>query len=162
MHVNNVPTNVGPGEDGFPAFTYESLMEAAIGWDGSVAKALYEANKNVPWQEALMVTKLAADDTDATAAHCKILLGSYADSVTPRYFLIVTGGKIQVLYGLRACRPLDAEGRRYAGLIGDRTFFGGLATHPKLFCTELGQEKSSVPVPLLCLGRSCCLGFQDH
>ena len=47
---------------------------------------------------------------------------------------MVTGGRVKVLYGLRVCRPLEASGRIYAGLMGDRACHAwGLQLPPKFF-----------------------------
>lgn len=134
MHANNVPN---PLPEGAEPISYEEIFGKLGHRSNSVAAAMFTAHKDVSWAEALGVTVAYAADQDGSVAHVKVLLGTHGDSVTPRHFLVQAGDTLKVLYGLRACRPLDETGGRYAGLLGDRRGpAGGASLPPSLVITE--------------------------
>ena len=136
MHASNRPT--APAADGAGPRTYADVVAGRGLRPHEVGKALYEAAKEQSWQDTWECSRKAKEDVDNSATHVKALLGVYGDALLPRYFLLVNDGKVRVLYGLRACRQMDADGRRYAGLIGERTGGGGCVIPPKLFVTREG------------------------
>ena len=130
------------GEEAPAPRSYDELVAEASFQPYEVGKALYLEGKDVPWAIALAVTEKAHLDEDATAAHSRLLMGSYADSLTPAYFLVITGGYVRVLYGWKPCRPLDPEGRRFAGLLSERVVSaGGAELPPKLYVTHTDDNQ---------------------
>ena len=95
------------GEEAPANPSYEELVGSLHLLPHEVGKALFESSKATPWGQVLAPTELARADTVATMAHAKELVGRYADSLTPMYFLIVENGHLRVLYGWRTCRLLD-------------------------------------------------------
>ena len=143
MNVSNIPTVVHVTfEDGAaggpPPISYEGLLEERRVAPGSVAMSLAMTHGGVGWKDALSVTKAAVADEDASAAHVRWMVSKAADAVAPRYWLVVTGGLVNVLYGWQACRVMDVNGQRFAGLIGDWSgrVGGGLRLPPKLHMTH--------------------------
>ena len=151
MLVKNVPKDKPEGEEvtaGPKAFEDLFASTNAGAGPNSVAMAWFTTHKDVGWPDAWAITKKAAEDEVGTAAHVKTLMGSYADSVAPRYFLVCVGKKVDVLYGWRVCRPMDEEGRVYAGLIGDRVGRSGGGRRPLLSCSQWTKPTSTSTVVL--------------
>jgi len=145
MQVSNQPhPHVAPA-DGEPPRQVRTYAEVVAGvglHPKGVGKAWFEEGKGIDWGPALAVTQTGGDKAELNAEPAKILLGSYADSLVAPKFLAVVGGSVKVIYGLRTCRPLDPEGRRFACLMGDRSVSeGGTSLPPKLFITHPEEEQ---------------------
>ena len=134
MQACNVPTILAAGED-LPPPTWEVLWDTIKPHPASVATALAKTHGSCSWEGALKVTVDAAKDATSLAADLKRRVGTFADSPAALYFLVVSDGKVQVLYGWRTCRALDNDGKTWAGLMGDRRISAsGVELPPKLFC----------------------------
>ena len=133
MKVSNVPTVPAAGE-GLPPPTWEVLWDTIKPHQLSVAKALATQHGETTWEAALAVTVEGSKAVLGSASEQKRRLGTWADSPSPLYFLLVLEGKVQVLYGWRVCRALDPDGKTWVGFIGDRRISpSGVALPPKLF-----------------------------
>ena len=99
-----------------------------------VARALAETHGDASWDKVLKVSAEADGTLVGTVADQRRRLGTWADSPKPWYFLTVLDRKVQVLYGWQACRPLDAEGKLFAGFMGDRRHLSsGVEVGPRLY-----------------------------
>ena len=139
---NEFIAELADGEVAAVPKTFAELLESLDLKGHEVAKALAGEAANATWAEALApVVKAHADDVD-TQAHAKLVLGAHVDAVVPPYLLVVVDKEVRVVYGLRACRALDPEGRRFAGLMGERiASAGGTACPPKLVITHEGETQ---------------------
>jgi hypothetical protein len=153
--------NPGGGAAGGPAvggggavvtMTWENLSSAANLLPHEVGFTLSTSLANVSMQEALSPFVAAAGQPDN--ADLTTLMRSYADSLTPMYFLVVVSGKVEVLYGLRPCHAVAGNGARYLALMGERTMVAGMTAHPKLHSLRgqlngqsqaIGREEVAAP-----------------
>ena len=135
MRASNVPSIPAPVA-GVPARTYADVVAGRNLGNHEVAKALAVRESETEWAPVLSVSDRAFRDTDHAAAHAKVVMGRLGDSLTEAYSLIVRDNTVHVLYAWRACRALDPEGRRYAGLIGEGRGGEGCYIPPKLFITK--------------------------
>jgi hypothetical protein len=98
--------------------TWFTLMTEAKLPKGSVALALAEKHAD----DSSGAVKTLAD----TAARIlsgpdyRTVLRKYANALLPIYFLVVKGGKVEVLYGLKTCHETATANGRVLFLIGDR------------------------------------------
>ena len=133
MKANNQPA-IEPLGEGSPSPTWESLWVHLKPHASSVAMALEKEFGEVSWEDALKVTVVASKDPASNMTAQRRRLGTFADSPSPLYFLTVLEGKVQVVYGWRACRALDADGKIWTALVGDRRFTAnGAEVLPKLY-----------------------------
>ena len=139
MNASNQPSIIlDAGGQPAPVPTYADIVAGRHLAGAEVGRAWWKSAESVPWSEAWKPTQADFADEENSAAHTKQLCGAAADSLVPRVFLVTTGGQVQALYGFRACRPLDPEGRRYAGLLGERIGGGAFTAQPKLYVTYEG------------------------
>jgi hypothetical protein len=73
------------------------------------------------------------------------LLRRITSALDAPYLLVVHDGRIWTLYGFRPCPALDAQGRRYAGLLGDRRVGGTTQLPPRLFADMVAATLRSEP-----------------
>ena len=144
MNVNNQPDfeAAGAGEAGGPT-SYLDLANSLGHHPKSVGAALAAANADVDWVEALKVTAKASEEEEGNAGAIRARVAAFADSLEPKWFLVVMGHRLRVVYGWRVCRPLAEDGKRYACLMGDRNVSSrGHSVEPKLFTTgeEVGDQ----------------------
>ena len=118
MQESNVPATEAGG--GLPPPTWDVLWDELQPRPSAVARALAEEFRDFPWGRALKVTSDAHQEGAAGVAAQRRRVDAFADSPSSLCFLVVVDHKVQVLHGWRACRPLNAEGKVYSGLIGDR------------------------------------------
>ena len=137
MQASNRPTVAADA----PQRSYADVVAGRNLQPASVARGLHTSAPAAGWQDTFEVSRKAAEDAENSAQHAKDLLGGYADSLVPMHFLVVTGNQVRVLYGLRTCRPLDREGRRYAALIGERGGTVACPIPPKLYITKEDNQR---------------------
>ena len=130
-----------PADAGAARPTYADVVAGRHLQREEVAAALAQVHGDVGWGDTWEVTATAGEDVENGAEHLKRMIGATADELTPQYFLVVIGRKVEVVYGYRACRALDGGGRRFAGLVGERVSQGGVALQPKLCVTEPTEER---------------------
>jgi hypothetical protein len=111
--------------------TLENLRDAANLLPHEIGFTLGTSLSNVSIQEALSLFVVAAEQPENL--DLATLMRSYADSLTPRYFLVVVAGKVEVLYGLRPCHEIAGNGTRYLALMGERMMVAGMMSHPKIY-----------------------------
>ena len=140
MRASNIPSIPAPVA-GAPTRTYADVVAGRNLANHEVAKALAMRERDTEWSTVLSVSDRAFRDTDGSAAHAKVVMGRLGDSLTEAYSLIVRDDQVHVLYAWRACRAMDPEGRRYAGLIGEGRGTEGCYIPPKLFITKPTQAE---------------------
>ena len=134
MDSDNAPTTA---TDGLPPPTWTVLWDELGPSPTSTARAWAKEFAEYPWNEALKITVEEAKKAAGSVAAQKRRVGGFADAPKAGHFLIVKEGKVQVLYGWRACRPLDEDGKIYTGLVGDRiTSPSGVDVLPRLVQTD--------------------------
>ena len=93
---------------------------------------------------------LALRATHANTMNATTFMAEAAASQTTRYFLVVTAGKVQVLYGMTNCycAGVGGNGSRYFGLLGDytRPSDTGPVIPPELY-TLTGQPTTAAQAP---------------
>ena len=137
MNPSNRPTVEAPAA-GAPPRTYADVVAGRNLKRHEVAYAWTQAEPEVEVGEMWGPTVAAKLDTVNTQAHVKELVGRYGDSLVPLQFLTIHETKVKVLYGWRVCRPMDAEGRRFAALLNDRNGNADCLIPPKLVITREG------------------------
>jgi predicted transcriptional regulator len=93
----------GGGAVAMVTMTLENLTAAANLLPHEVGFTL-ATSLSVSVQEAMSLFVVAAEQPENV--DLSTLMRSYADSLTPLYFLVVVAGKVEVLYGLRSCHDL--------------------------------------------------------
>ena len=133
MQADNIPTIEALGE-GLPPPTWAVLWDTLKPHSGSVAAALAKEFGEAPWAEVWKPMVEAANQAAGSVPAQKRRIATFADSPSPLYFLTVFKGKVQVLYGWRTCRALDADGRVRTGLLGDRRISpSGVELPPRMY-----------------------------
>jgi len=115
--------NVGP--------SWDALVAAADFKPYEVGFALNRAYLHVTWLEAMAPFLEAAARADGV--NLNNLVAEYSLTPATRYFLVVFGGRVEVMYGLRGCTQLAGNGGRYLTLVGERTMVAGHEAQPKLY-----------------------------
>jgi len=126
--------NEGATDDDEP--TWESLLREANLERHEAAYKLGQVHASTSWTAALGPTVEAASRaTPGNSAAARLsFLRRFSDSVGTTYFLVVVGGRVEVLYGLKACYESDHPGSRFMGLMGDhKARSNGTVIPPKLY-----------------------------
>ena len=118
---------------GAPPETFEDIVASLGLKPGSVSSALVAQAHGATVEDALAVTTDYAGWTSTTVTASTALLRRITSALDAPYLLVVHDGRVWTLYGLRPCPALDAQGRRYAGLLGDRRVGGTTQLPPRLF-----------------------------
>ena len=113
---------------------WATLMESASFPAHSIAQQLLDAHADAGWETMLAPFRNWSSIISTTPYDPRATMFRYADSPACGYFLIIKGGNVQVMFGLRRCHPLPPTGQEMvAALIGERQWRAGSAVHPPMF-----------------------------
>ncbi len=105
---------------------WEDLLKFDDMPDTSVAKALADKYRNVPWQEVVAPFAMTYPNDEGT----KNML---CHAPAAKYVLAVTAaGNVQLVYGIRFCHATAGQGQRVLALMGERSIMAGMERPPSL------------------------------
>ena len=141
MPANDQQPVQPPAAGKLPPFSWSALWDALKPHSSSLARAWKEECGGIGWAAALRVTGEAAALPNLSVPEQRRRLGAMADSPGKLCCLVATGSRVHVLFGWRACRPLDGDGKVWAGFLGDRRVSpGGAVMEPRLYCAPGGPN----------------------